>query len=56
MAWRLAFPLTRPAIVTVSIYTGLNVWNGFLLPLILTQSPDQRVMPLDCGRSRANTV
>ncbi|HEY5788397.1 MAG TPA: carbohydrate ABC transporter permease [Microlunatus sp.] len=46
MAWRLAFPLTRPAIVTVAIYNGLNVWNGFLLPLILTQSPDKRVMPL----------
>ena len=46
MAWRLAFPLTRPAIVTVSIYTGLNVWNGFLFPLIFTQSPDKRVMPL----------
>lgn len=46
MAWRLAFPLTRPAIVTVAIYTGLNVWNGFLFPLILTQSPEMRVMPL----------
>jgi raffinose/stachyose/melibiose transport system permease protein len=46
MAWKLAFPLTRPAIVTVSIYTGLNVWNGFLFPLILTQSPDKRVLPL----------
>nr|WP_239579785.1 carbohydrate ABC transporter permease [Microlunatus panaciterrae] len=46
IAWRLAFPLTRPAIVTVSIYNGLNVWNGFLFPLILTQSPDLRVMPL----------
>lgn len=44
--WRLAFPLTRPALVTVSIYNGLNVWNGFLLPLILTQSPDKRVLPL----------
>jgi raffinose/stachyose/melibiose transport system permease protein len=46
MAWRLAFPLVRPAIVTVAIYNGLNVWNGFLFPLILTQSPDKRVMPL----------
>ena len=46
MAWRLAFPLTRPAVVTVGIYNGLNVWNGFLFPLILTQSPDKRVMPL----------
>jgi raffinose/stachyose/melibiose transport system permease protein len=46
MAWKLAFPLTRPAIVTVGIYNGLNVWNGFLFALILTQSPEKRVMPL----------
>jgi raffinose/stachyose/melibiose transport system permease protein len=46
MAWKLAFPLTKPAIVTVSIYNGLNVWNGFLFALILTQSPEKRVMPL----------
>jgi raffinose/stachyose/melibiose transport system permease protein len=44
--WRLAFPLTRPALVTVSIYNGLAIWNGFLLPLILTQSPNQRTLPL----------
>lgn len=44
--WRLAFPLTRPALVTVSIYQALHVWNGFLLPLVLTQSPELRVLPL----------
>jgi raffinose/stachyose/melibiose transport system permease protein len=44
--WHLAFPLTRPALVTVSIYNGLAIWNGFLLPLILTQSPTQRTLPL----------
>ncbi|MEU8818817.1 carbohydrate ABC transporter permease [Actinoplanes sp. NPDC048796] len=44
--WRLALPLTRPALVTVTIYSALNIWNGFLLPLVLTQSPDQRAIPL----------
>ena len=44
--WRLAFPLTRPALVTVSIYQALTVWNAFLLPLVLTQSPELRVLPL----------
>lgn len=44
--WHLAFPLTRPALVTVSIYNGLAIWNGFLLPLILIQSPNQRPLPL----------
>ncbi len=44
--WSLAYPLTRPALVTVGIYQGLSVWNGFILPLILTQSPNQRTLPL----------
>lgn len=48
MLWTLAVPLSRPALitVTVTIYDALNVWNGFLFPLILTQSPDMRVLPL----------
>lgn len=44
--WHLAFPLVRPALVTVTIYNGLGIWNGFLLPLILTQSPEKRTLPL----------
>jgi raffinose/stachyose/melibiose transport system permease protein len=44
--WRLALPLTRPALVTVTIYQALTIWNGFILPLVLTQSPEQRTMPL----------
>ena len=44
--WHLAFPLTRPALVTVTVYNALTIWNGFLLPLVLTQSPDQRTLPL----------
>jgi len=44
--WQLAFPMARPALVTVAVYNGLTVWNGFLLPLVLTQSPDQRTLPL----------
>ncbi|HEY3010366.1 MAG TPA: carbohydrate ABC transporter permease [Micromonosporaceae bacterium] len=44
--WHLAFPLTRPALVTVTVYNGLAIWNGFLLPLILIQSPSKRPLPL----------
>ena len=44
--WNLAFPLVKPALVTVTVYNGLGIWNGFLLPLILTQSPEKRVLPL----------
>ena len=48
--WRMLFslvvPLTKPAAMTVAVYIGLTVWNGFLFPLILTQSPDKRVLPM----------
>ncbi|ASR37062.1 ABC transporter permease [Prauserella marina] len=48
--WRtvvsLVLPLVKPAVITVAVYDALTVWNGFLFPLILTQSPDQRVLPL----------
>ena len=48
--WRmlrsLVLPLARPALTTVAIYNGLSVWNGFLFPLVLTQSPSTRVLPL----------
>jgi raffinose/stachyose/melibiose transport system permease protein len=46
MMWRLALPMTKPAVITVGIYNALGVWNGFLFPLILTQSPETRVLPL----------
>ena len=49
-SWRmlisLVLPLTRPALITVVIYDALSVWNGFLFPLVLTQSPDKRTLPL----------
>lgn len=46
MLWYLALPLCRPALVTVGIYDALQVWNGFLFPLVLTQSSSVRVLPL----------
>ncbi len=44
--WTLVLPLSRPALATVGIYNALNVWNGFLFPLVLTQSSSLRVLPL----------
>jgi raffinose/stachyose/melibiose transport system permease protein len=42
----LVLPLSRPALITVIIYESIQVWNGFLFPLVLTQSPSVRVLPL----------
>ncbi|MBU2666080.1 carbohydrate ABC transporter permease [Actinoplanes bogorensis] len=43
---RLVLPLSRPGLVSVGIFVGLGAWNGFLFPLVLTQSDSQRVLPL----------
>ncbi len=46
MFTNLVLPLSKGSITTVAIYTGLNAWNGFLFPLILTQSEEKRVLTL----------
>lgn len=43
---RLIWPMSRPVMATLAIYNGLNVWNNFLLPLVLTQSNNVAVLPL----------
>jgi raffinose/stachyose/melibiose transport system permease protein len=43
---QLIWPLSRPVLATLAIYDGLNVWNNFLLPLVLTQSNNVAVLPL----------
>ncbi|GAA3477653.1 carbohydrate ABC transporter permease [Streptomyces yanii] len=46
MLWQLAVPMSKGGISTVAIYTALQAWNGFLFPLILTQSEENRVLTL----------
>jgi ABC-type glycerol-3-phosphate transport system permease component len=42
---QLIWPLARPVMATLAIYNGLNVWNNFLLPLVLTLN-NSTVLPL----------
>jgi xylobiose transport system permease protein len=46
MFFNLVLPLSKSSITAVGIYTGLNAWNGFIFPLVLTQSPDRRPVAL----------
>lgn len=43
---RLIWPMSRPVMATLAIYNGLNVWNNFILPLVLTQGNGVAVLPL----------
>lgn len=46
MFLRLVVPLSGGGLTTIGIFSGLTAWNGILFPLVLTQSPERRVIPL----------
>jgi raffinose/stachyose/melibiose transport system permease protein len=43
--WRLALPLSMPALVTVGVLAFVGSWNAYLLPLLLLRD-DMRTLPL----------
>ncbi|MEU1803176.1 carbohydrate ABC transporter permease [Streptomyces sp. NPDC019937] len=43
---QLVVPLSRSGISTVGVMSALHAWNGFLFPLILTQSKSNRLLTL----------
>ncbi|MFR9789550.1 carbohydrate ABC transporter permease [Streptomyces sp. MB22_4] len=46
MLFQLVIPMSKGGISTVVIYSALQAWNGFLFPLIFTQSEGPRVLTL----------
>ncbi|QSO53996.1 carbohydrate ABC transporter permease [Alicyclobacillus curvatus] len=38
---RIILPLIRPSLTTVAVFHFVNSWNGFLVPLVLLQSPSR---------------
>jgi xylobiose transport system permease protein len=44
--FRLVLPLSRSGLSTITVYSALQAWNGFLFPLVLTQSADSKVITM----------
>jgi raffinose/stachyose/melibiose transport system permease protein len=44
MFWRIYFPLARPAIATFWILQGVQVWNDYLVPLLLMTDGNRRTL------------
>jgi len=45
--WRVILPLARPALITVALLSFQGVWNSFLGPLVLLNTPE--LYPLTVG-------
>ncbi|MCS7462780.1 carbohydrate ABC transporter permease [Paenibacillus doosanensis] len=44
--WKIVFPLLKPMTVTIILLNSLWIWNDFLLPMLVLNSPDLRTIPL----------
>ena len=44
--WRILLPLSRPALMTVSILSVITSWNNFILPLLVLNDPNHWTLPL----------
>jgi raffinose/stachyose/melibiose transport system permease protein len=44
--WRVLLPLSRPALMTVIIFSVITSWNNFILPLLVITDPNKWTLPL----------
>lgn len=54
--WKILLPLSRPALVTVSVLAVVNSWNAFLLPLLVLGDAAEYTLPLAPRRSARSTA
>jgi ABC-type glycerol-3-phosphate transport system permease component len=40
------FPLARPGVITIGIFSFINIWNDFFSPLIYLRNPDKYPLAL----------
>ncbi|MEU3610023.1 carbohydrate ABC transporter permease [Streptomyces sp. NPDC035033] len=43
---RLVLPLSKGGLSTIVVFSSLQAWNGFLFPLVLTQSSENKVITM----------
>ena len=44
--WTIVMPLSKPALITLSIFSFMGTWQSFTWPLIVTHSEHMRVLPV----------
>lgn len=47
--WQIVFPLSRPGILTTSIFTFIFTWNEYLYALVLASSNRVKTLPVAAG-------
>lgn len=50
--WRIMLPLSKPALITVSIFTFLAAWNDLIGPLVYLRTPDTYTVAIGLAQFR----
>jgi multiple sugar transport system permease protein len=50
--WRIMLPLSRPALITVSIFTFLAAWNDLIGPLVYLRTPETYTVAIGLAQFR----
>ena len=45
--WRVVFPLVVPGFLSTLIFVFIESWNNFFIPLLLTTTPNMRMVPVE---------
>jgi multiple sugar transport system permease protein len=49
---KIVFPLLKPAIATISIFNFVQIWNNYLIPLILINTKENYPLPVQIAQLR----
>jgi multiple sugar transport system permease protein len=50
MYWRIALPLSRPALATLAVLTFQGNWDSFMMPSFIASSDSMATLPVGLGR------
>ena len=44
--YKLILPLLKPVVATITVISGLSIWNDFFMPMIMISDPAKKTLPL----------
>ena len=44
--WLIIFPIARPVLAVIAIFSAVTAWNDFLWPLVIINSASEQTLPL----------
>lgn len=54
--WRVIFPISKPALATLSVFSFIGAWNSFLWPLIVISDETKFTLPIGLSIFKGNMV